>query len=499
MPYHGIDMKRWCTALVVALLFARGTAETVAIPARYLRWQSVPGASAPPPVAQSRAYSPSDENVANPERGFYHQSTPFWLGTKKSRLEASSLSAYRLEGITLLRAYYVIDEFRDVPLSREALGEIAVDFDAVRRAGVKIIPRFTYNFPTNSDYTEAVDAPLKRVLGHIDQLTPILRANSDVIAFMEAGFAGAWGEWHSSSNGLLDKDHSLNDRSLAIVERLLKAVPDTRMIALRYPYHKQQLFGLDPLSVDEAFQRSSRARIGAHNDCFASGATDGGTYNPPPAYSQPILALKKYLSDDNRWVPQGGEACGADDGADIPVQPYAHCGNALSDLAMMRWSTMNIDYNPEVIELWKQEACFEQIQKRLGYRFRLVDAELPVQAAAGTPAHFRLAITNDGWAAPYNPRRVEIVLRHAVSGRVHRLPVDADPRFWEAGETRAVEADVMLPAGLEPGDYDVLLNLPDPEAKLYARPEYSIRLANVGLWEPSTGFNDLQARLTVLP
>ena len=45
----------------------------------------------------------------------------------------------------------------------------------------------------------------------------------------------------------------------------------------------------------------------------------------------------------------------------------------------------------------------------------------------------------------------------------------------------------------------ILLDLPDPERGLHGRPEYTIRFANDGVWEPQTGFNTLRATLEVLP
>jgi len=42
-----------------------------------------------------------------------------------------------------------------------------------------------------------------------------------------------------------------------------------------------------------------------------------------------------------------------------------------------------------------------------------------------------------------------------------------------------------------------VLSLPDPETRLRDRPEYSIRLANKGLWEPATGSN-LLAQIQVI-
>jgi len=54
-----------------------------------------------------------------------------------------------------------------------------------------------------------------------------------------------------------------------------------------------------------------------------------------------------------------------------------------------------------------------------------------------------------------------------------------------------------LPSTVEPGTYQLLLNLPDPEPTLKGRPEYSIRLANAGVWEAATGYNNLQATIEI--
>ena len=56
-----------------------------------------------------------------------------------------------------------------------------------------------------------------------------------------------------------------------------------------------------------------------------------------------------------------------------------------------------------------------------------------------------------------------------------------------------------IPTDMPAGQYEVLLDLPDPYPSLRGRPEYSIRLANGDTWEPSTGFNRLSQRLRVDP
>jgi hypothetical protein len=108
-----------------------------------------------------------------------------------------------------------------------------------------------------------------------------------------------------------------------------------------------------------------------------------------------------------------------------------------------------------------------------------------------------IALKNEGWAAPYNPRLAELVLRHTSSGATYRLPLSSDPRRWEPGTSVTLSQNVTLPAGMATGTYALLLNLPDAAAALSTRPEYAIQLANANVWEASTGFNSLQRTVTV--
>lgn len=450
--------------------------------------------------ADIRTYVASNEDFPNPERGFHKVVAPMFLGTARQPLDAAYLATLRQQGMSTIRAYFVIDEFRGAPLTSAALAMIAADFAAVRVAGLKIIPRFAYDYPCatanepcNPD--SAVDAPLSRVVEHIAQLAPLLQANADVIAFMDMGFVGAWGEWHQSSNLLVNADRTVNASSATIVDRVLAALPARRMVTLRYPYHKQALLGAAPLSPGEAFTMTPRARVGAHNDCFLAGPSDGGTYTDPyPPFAEDPERFKQYLGADNRYLPQGGETCSSAPAA----QPFISCTNALSDLARMHWSTLAGDYQPDVIALWRTQGCLGEISRRLGYRFRLVGSDLPNRIAIGDALTARFSVANDGWSVPYNPRAVELILRNVANGRVYRLPTDADPRRWASGTSTLVAVSTGVPEAVEPGTYRLLLALPDPEPTLHARPEYSIRLANAGLWEPATGFNDLQAEIEVV-
>ncbi|HRF98245.1 MAG TPA: DUF4874 domain-containing protein, partial [Aggregatilineales bacterium] len=110
---------------------------------------------------------PSDENFPNPERGFYYQDAPMWLEMELEPQYAEDLRLLRDDGVSIVRFYFLIDEFRDAPISDEALTYIQDQFDVVRQAGLKMIPRFAYNFPQGGEYPyQDPDAPLELVLEH---------------------------------------------------------------------------------------------------------------------------------------------------------------------------------------------------------------------------------------------------------------------------------------------------------------------------------------------
>jgi hypothetical protein len=497
------------TILLALSLTACWTPKTISNPTPKPSPSGPPPATPPSPPApgQTITYAPSDENFPNPERGFYVQKVG-WDRTINPTWESLSLEdmqQVRTQGISLLRVYYVINEFRDADLSKTFLERFVQNLSDARAAGVKLIPLFAYSYPKADDYAahperpENQDAPVNIVLRHLEQLRPILQQNADVIAFWDAGFIGTWGEWHDSTNGLLgmpDRQEALNDKSRTILNTLLEVLPADRMVALRYPRHKQDATGTAALTPQEAYSKTPKARLGAKDDCFLASNTNWGTYNPSDPKS--IQQQKDFLHQDNQYLPQGGETCNA--AAD--AQPYINCENALKELAYMRWSAINQGYEQNVLNGWKKQGCYATVERKLGYRFRLTTATVPTSAPRGSSLTINLNLANDGWARPYNPRTLEIVLR-GTDGKLTRLefkpPQDARLFLPAPSETKTLTVTVALPANLEPGQYAVFLNLPDPAPSLSARPEYSLQLANKGVWEAQTGLNSLGATLEVKP
>lgn len=414
-------------------------------------------------------YQGTDSIFFNPERGFSaYRSNPITI---------NFINQVKAINVSVIQRIYTIPQYNDIPLPQYFLDIVDTDLNTAREGGVKLVMRFSY---TNNQNGE--DAALDTILLHINQLTPILQANYDVINYMEAGFIGAWGEWYYSSHNL---NNTVSRRAVAFA--LLDALSVKRNIVVRTPEYKRRIFeNNNPLDSAEAFSGTKKSRVGAHNDCFLADATDYGTY-----LWNDIEGDKNYLNQDNRYVPQGGETC-CDCG-------YTGCENSLIDLTRMRYSVLNKDYHPDVLQRWINEGCMDEIKRRFGYRFELMQATISDSIKPTGTFNLDFQISNQGFASPFNPRSLEIILRNSMSGQRYRLVTEVDPRFWMAGDTMFVNVTGGIPANMTEGDYDAFLFLADPEYRLHDRPDYAIRLANVNLWEDFTGYNSLnhQIKITV--
>jgi len=428
---------------------------------------------------RTRLYQPTTELFPNPERGFYDHASD----CDKVTLDPTTLQSYRTsENVTLVMCIFYLEDFKTGPISPAALDKLQNQLNAIRAAGMKTILRFAYTKDTLGD-----DAEKSIVLAHLDQLAPYFQANSDVIYVMPAGFIGTWGEWyytqHFGNQGNLTPTDWANRQE--VVEKILSVLPTSRMIQLRTPNFKRTLYGTAALTPTQAYSGANIARIGHHNDCFLASDTDFGTYQDP-SVEYP------YLESETNYVPMGGETCNYN-------PPRSDCPVALDELRRFHWSYLNRSYNTTVLNQWSVDGCLEQVKRQLGYRFVLLEGTYSKTVQAGGSLSVSLSLKNEGWAAPFNPRPVELILRDTVSQAVYRIALPDDPRYWLAGTTVTLNHTLTLPANLPAGNYELLLNLPDPETSLASRPEYAIRFANAETWEASTGFNDLLHTVTVEP
>ncbi|MDA1192689.1 MAG: DUF4832 domain-containing protein, partial [Candidatus Poribacteria bacterium] len=271
------------------------------------------------------------------------------------------------------------------------------------------------------------------------------------------------------------------DEYADVVNALLDALPGDRFVQMRTPNYKRLVVGsATPISAEEAFGESKSARLGHHNDCFLATENDMGTYSGNRD--------RVYLEQDSQFAPVGGETC-------RPFPPHSDCENALREMSLYHWSYLNWDYHKDVLNSWRGE-CMDEVQRRLGYRFELVSGEFSEEVEVGGDLEVALTVQNVGFAAPYNPRDAEIVLRGTTTGVERAFALDVDPRRWLAGASHTLTHRIAL-GDVPSGDYELFLNLPDPKPTLRSNPDYAIRLANQGVWDSETGYNRLLSTVRV--
>jgi hypothetical protein len=263
-----------------------------------------------------------------------------------------------------------------------------------------------------------------------------------------------------------------------IVNELLEALPKDRQLALRTPGYKMKYLkylkqDVSPLTAEEAYKNTAKARLCGHNDCFVSSSNDVGTYANDEE--------REFWAEDTKYTLMGGETC-------------AECGeissgtNAIKEMAKYHWSYINDGYHEDVLNSWESDGSMIEIQRRLGYRFVLEEGVFSVQSNTYTA---ELTIHNVGFAALANPRDIELIfISKTDSSEKHVYRQNIDPRFWMPGETQIVELTAQLNDDML-GEYEVYLNLPDPCETLHDNPAFSIRLANENIWEENTGYNYL--------
>lgn len=456
---------------------------------------TMPGASAPPPNSTppssglvTTTYQSSDTVFPNPERGF-HDNVPFPFPSDWNLSDPNLFKWIhdRDSSITILRGMVRLDDYRYGSIDSAFLNRMRDSFDRIRQEGFKVMLRFMYNYDSSGN-----DAPLDKVLNHISQLKSVLQDNADVIVSMQAGFIGAWGEWHSSQNGL---DSFSNKQT--ILNAILGALPSSRMVQIRYPKDSISFYS-QALTSGQAFSGSYQARVGSHIDCFLNPDLDGGSWDGVGQYS--TNQLQTYIQQSSQYVPMSGETCesfwDSDRGA---------CPTAISEMQKYHWDMFNnVYYDPSSGNWpagdnprWVSGGCMDTIKRKLGYRFQLTQSQMSGQVKPGGEFYLSFTVNNVGWGKLFNPRKLEVILRHKSSGKVYRLTTSADPRTWLSGSTTTVTVSGGVPASAPTGDYDVLLNLPDPSGRLYGNPAFAIRLANQNVWESSTGFNSLLRTVNV--
>ena len=420
-------------------------------------------------------FTPSTLDFPNPERGFYK------YAADPAKLDADYLNSITQQGYRLIYTPADLSQWRNQDLPQSYLNALNDGFELMRQAGVKAVLRFAYDYEASGK-----DTNLAQVKRHIEQLKPIINRNADVIAVWQGGFIGAWGEWHSSANGL-----NSDSNKKEIAQALLAALPANRQLNLRYPYDLIKWYGT-PASAEDFANNSEKARIGIHNDCYLASIDDTGTYQP--RHDQTIEAQRMFTRQHVQYTSFGGETC-------APVaNARTTCSDILREGKEFRLAYLNYDYHETFIDGWTKEGCMADVQKNIGYRIELSQFQISSQANASGSLKWALKLSNQGWARPINPRNIVVRFTSSSGSSKDVVLENTNLRTLDSGASAQWEGTLTLP-NLSAGEYSISLGAPDPDARLASNTRFSLRFANADSgnvqWNLKTGFLDTGLKVNV--
>ena len=440
----------------------------------------------PEPKGDTILFTESNEIFANPERGVYAQS--YYTSADLSSHANVAVINYNRNSVAKMTLYlhsYYLTDYMESDIPQEFLDRFEKNMNALREGGAKAVLRFSYKSSMDTKDTPWNATP-EWIHKHIDQIAPYLQKHADVIACVQCGWLGSWGEWYYVSYYRMNpsKDEDFEPR-WEVLEHMLRAVPESRQVALRTPMFKMRYLKMrgdstsSPISAAEAHNGSFKSRICAHNDCFVSSSNDVGTYSGPVS--------REFWAEDSKYTFMGGETC--------EKASQSNGKNALEEMAKFHWTYINRDYREDITNMWRQDGTMDSILTRLGYRLALEKVVLTSNPKVGKTFEAYCVMNNRGFAAPMNKRDVELIFVNAETGAEYVFPQTEDPRFWMPGETSKFTLACTL-TDMTPGSYKLYLNLPDPYESIHDDPRFSIRLANENVWDEATGYNFI-ANVTV--
>ncbi|MDE6141398.1 MAG: DUF4832 domain-containing protein, partial [Bacilli bacterium] len=383
-------------------------------------------------------YSESLKELNNPERGFYE---PIGINMQENDnkvLNPKNNLIHLRVGIGAFSSK--VNGESDIKFTDNMLASLDQTLKNIKSNGGSVIIRFAYD---NFNGTKDLEPSLEMILTHITQLKELFEKNSDVIAYVELGFFGPWGEMHSSK---ICTKENVNKA----IDAMFTSVPQNIKIGVRTPayYASWANVQLDKLNENITTSENSAYRIGIYNDGYLGSESDLGTFK-----DREIETL--WLKNQAMHTFYGGEVV-ANYASKEPL-------NTIDYIAKEGFIThttyLNLRWNNSVIESWKNtnyngedkiyrgKSAFLYINNHLGYRFVLKSSKLTQKVRIGDSLKGVLDIENVGFGNLVNEKKVTIVL--ANTSRVYEISTHIDVRTWNSKELTEVPINVTLPDNIK--------------------------------------------------
>ncbi len=407
-------------------------------------------------------YREITDKIDNPDRGFYLPCLMIGaLEGNEAQLPEGNLVHLRVSLGAFSHNYQMhhnhtlpdVSEGGWTDLSEDFLTALTKTMAHIRQNGASAIVRFAYD---DFEGIENLEPSMEGILAHISQLEPFFSENADVIAAVESGFLGRWGEQHGSV--IVDENHRQKNIP-TLVRALLKVVPEPITVSVRRPEYYCYVAGipLSELPNHQAKPGDGLYRVGVYNDGYLGSESDRGTYTDREAEL-------KWLDHQASHTLFGGEVA---ENYSTDGMVYNSIEHISREMFQTHTSYLNIEWNDQVIRQWKETqyqgadpvyhglSGFTYVENHLGYRFVLRSACYSARFGKET---IIAQIENVGAGNVVKPKTAVLNMVSKENG-IMQIPTELDVRTWNSQNT--AEIKVQIPAKLKDGVHDVYLQIAD--------------------------------------
>lgn len=356
-----------------------------------------------------------------------------------------------------------------------------------RENGCTIALRFRYDA---NGYTNPEPATYDKMVEHIRQIEAdgMLEDYRDILAFVESGFVGSWGEhWGGKYCSFEDKAR--------LLDLLLEIVPEEIPVTVRTPLTFTTWAGIEEDAIDEYVSEpgSPASRVCLYNDGYMGSNSDLGTYrnrerdliwvarqSVTSYYGGEFSGNLEFTQQYDTYLPENS----------IPEMYQTHLSYINSNIYQLyKDYTFGAEYDVEGVDnsAYYGETVWKFMRDHLGYRFVIRDCDLTAETEQGGVLKVAADIENTGFANPIMKQKAELILEK--DGEYIRTEIDVDTRTWYSCTTASPVLEMKLPGGIETGEWNIYLKLSIGNNTIDQMHMRSVKFANEGTWSYALGAN----------
>ena len=471
------------------------------------------------------SYKETLEDTHNPYRGFYQA---FVVSYKRNKSNCKAQASTLEELDELASEYHLIHLLIDLsdfsaqnrkgqnavkhsadanidPSNddvEEALGQL---LERLRNNGQSAVIRFAYDYKYSgitSDGTDENGDPYYRTVWeptddstieqHQKKVGAMISKYTDVIAAVECGIIGPWGEMHTS-----ERTDSGSEKK--IIGKWLEVLPDDMTVNVRKPSDFCAWSGIELENIDKytAGKGTDAYRIGMYNDGYLGSVSDLGTYED----RKKEIAWLKTQTDHTLF---GGELVQWDN---------EEGGTPLNNIAFFEkegfkthTSYLNKDWHDDVMDGFRSTTYnggdpfykgntteFEYLRNRMGYRFVVRNVRMTTGISPYENFELETAIENVGFGNLIKNEQTSVIIKGNGLEKEFKLweldegkgekASNYAPQKWLSGsslterKTTIMSAELDLPNDIPAGNYKVYIKIAN---RKNGEGEYPIRFSNAG-------------------